>query len=347
MVKNSLSSFIKNSVAEMFSGIILGELENEKVLIELKENVNISNEKFVKKFFTTSDIRAEILELFPSEEINISSVDEGKEYIVTDIGIAEEPAIYDLTSYIMKENIDYIKENRKFFITEKGYENILKVVSENMAIARKFQLREFIKKGLPKLVVSSGRLNAKVLLEDSDYDDNKVHGLTYKLYKSSELKNELIGSGISNNLEINDKRLAETDVVIYDGYIIINNKNCYEFWVKSNNEVTLSINNEIYLQDTGRKILLKEGIHPIKIVTKNIDNRDYFIDIYMKANYIGKIKLDDEFFLTDIDILEINNENNSSISVRVIDINKNKRDDLSSFISEIELSYKINTDNSI
>ena len=347
-MKNSLSNFIKNSVSEMFSGIIMGELENEKLLIELKENVNISNEKFVEKFFSDEDIRKEVVELFPTETLSISSIDKGQKYIAKGNGVIENPAIYDLTSYVMQFNEDYIQREREFFITKIGNRNINKAIAENMAIARKFQLREFIKKGLPKMVVSSGKFNAKILLSETDYDHNKVHGLIYKLYKLNEIENELIAGGISNDLEINNEKIVHSDLIVLEGYIVINIKNSYEFCLEANSEVNFSIDNKEYFINQGKKVLLAEGIHKIKIVIGNEDN-NYMLNFYMKGTDEQKIKIDDELLLIDINsensIANFTKDSDKGIAVKVIDINRNASSDLGDFVGEVEITYKINTDN--
>ena len=98
-------------------------------MVELKLNLK----QITEKFLNTNDIRIEILEIFTSEEINKSSVDEGQAYITAEIGVKENPAIYDLTSYIMKANyIEKIKIDDEFFFTDI---DILEVSTENSSIS--------------------------------------------------------------------------------------------------------------------------------------------------------------------------------------------------------------------
>lgn len=344
-MKYNLSNFIKHSIVEMFSGIVLGELENEKLLIELKESVVLSNEDFAKKFFSSSEIRQEILELFETNNPIVSSIDRNMEYTPIGLNKSENPAVYDITTYKMKENQDYKKRGDNYYITSAGYNNIYKAVSENMVIVKKFQLREFIKKGMPKLVVSSGKLNAKVLLEGNEYDENMVHGLTYTLYGG----NEKISSGLSNNLIILDDKLIQSDLIVFEGNLIINKKNCYEFWFMSDKEVSFEIDNETYKLNSNKKILLDEGLHKIKIIVENNMSSVLNIEFYMKANYVAKIKVDDELLLTNInnEILNCEKDNEKGIEVKLININKASRNKLDDFISEIEISYKINSDTSM
>ncbi|MGL5416807.1 MAG: hypothetical protein ACRDAU_14160 [Clostridium sp.] len=72
MYKTSLQTFIKTLINETFNGIISGFLDNEKILLELKNSLTLSNEEFAKKVFSDDDIRNEAIKLFPSE---ISSLD--------------------------------------------------------------------------------------------------------------------------------------------------------------------------------------------------------------------------------------------------------------------------------
>ena len=351
MIKSNLGLFINEVINEVYKGILMGELENEKLLCEIKESVLLSDEEFIKRFFTKEDIRREIINTFPSQQNDKSLVDEGSLYIPKVRTISESPEIKLLIDYDMIESVDYISRENEYIITDIGYKNIFDVIASNMAQLKKIYIREFIKKGVPKLAVSAGKINTKVIFDEDEDGLERIRGLRYRLFNGlgSTGESELISTGLSNDLGIKDILLEVSNLIILDGYIVINKSNCYKFDWKSLDEIEIEINEERYIPD--KEIRLNEGVWPFKIIIQRQELIEFDLDVYIKTRHIQSVKITDEVLRTDILLEENSNsekknlyEFSDRIKVNVIDNNSSMRSDLSSRIGEIEIEYRISTE---
>ena len=348
MIENTLIDFTKKLLNESFQGIILGELENQKVILELEGYLTLSLSDFISKFFTEKDIRLEIISIFPVlKNSNITSVDVSSSYIPSDGTIPENPQIKNLIDYSMIFNTDYIQTKNGFIITEQGYKNIFNKISNNMVAIKKGIIREFLRKGKPSLIVDSGNINTKVLLSSEMLESS---GLNFKLVKYSDRYNNetyVISKGISENLNLPLSEFKLCDIAFLTGYIYIEKSEKYKFIVEANDLAILSIDQLAYKNE---EILLSKGMHDFYITYHNSYKAPYSLKIFLKEITSDTIIEITGKILYTTSIISKNNfsyslmsnfkDENGSIIVKTLNSN-NSISINPNGISEITLNYKI------
>ncbi|MGL4848226.1 MAG: hypothetical protein ACRC28_04755 [Clostridium sp.] len=288
MYKTSLQTFIKTLINETFNGIISGSLDNEKILLELKNSLTLSNEEFAKKVFTDEDIRNEAIKLFPSEVSSLKTlIDAGNSYIPASSRVFEFPSIKNVTDYDMISEIDYIKSDSNFIITDIGYNNIIKKISINMAISNKFLLSEAFKTGFPKLLVESGTINANSFFSF----EPSTSGLSYTTFTCNNSQLQTITTGISKNLSIPHSEFKKADVVHLFGYIYINSTDTYKVLIQANDSAYVFINNI----ETNTPITLNKGFAKIFITYRNSKNLKFNLSLFLENSKHNIISINDDF----------------------------------------------------
>ncbi|MGL5649633.1 MAG: hypothetical protein ACRDDY_17515 [Clostridium sp.] len=340
MYKTSLQNFIKTLINETFNGIVSGSLDNEKILLELKTSLTLSNEEFAKKVFTDEDIRNESIKLFPSEVSSLDTlIDSGNIYIPASSGVFEFPSIKNITDYDMIFETDYIKLDSNFIITDVGYTNIIKKLSINMAISNKFLLSETFKNGFPKLLVESGTINANSFFSF----EPSTSGLNYTTFTCINSKLQTITTGISKNLFISDSEFRKADIIHLFGYIYINTTDTYKILIQSNDSACIFINNI----ETNTRITLNKGFAKIFITYRNSKKFKFNLSLFLENSKHNIISINDDFLFLENPtppnnfsyILNSSIPSNSSIFCKTnIDATA-----LSSkeFISNFSINYKI------
>ncbi|MGL4873677.1 MAG: hypothetical protein ACRC30_03385 [Clostridium sp.] len=288
MYKTSLQTFIKTLINETFNGIISGSLDNEKILLELKNSLTLSNEEFAKKIFSEDDIRNEALKLFPVDSSSLNTqIDSGSLYIPYASKTNEFPPIKNLTDYDMIDGTDYIQSASDFIITDAGYKNIIKKLSINMAMSNKFLLSEAFKSGFPKLLIDSGTINTNAFFSF----EPSSSGLNYSTFTCVNSQLEAINNGISKNLSIPESEFKKADIIHLFGYIYINTPDTYKILIQSNDSAYVFINNI----ETNTPISLSKGFSKIFITYKNSKKLKFNLNLFLENSKHNIISVNDDF----------------------------------------------------
>lgn len=247
-----MTEYVSDLLLNVFDGLLMGELEIERRLLEVKNSLNLSNEDFIDKYITDDVVRREIIDMFPIQgQADKSKVDVGNEYVpVTDV-IKESPKIRLFTGYNMKNEIDY-NENAtgKQIITQKGYDNIFDTVRNNLLITRRTVLREYINKGVPSFMINDGKVTSKVIITDMEGNPGEnpkkifVCGFKYKCYitMANDYDNVLlVMEGQSEGFQIKNTDMSPITFIDFEGTIDVEEDGNYKFNVKSDKVVFIKI----------------------------------------------------------------------------------------------------------
>lgn len=161
------AQFTSLLISQTMEAIIDSLVDQEKKVAELTSYLQLSEKDFSQKFVSESEVRAQVLALFPhSSDENKSIIDPGCPYHPADKEKKEFPAIHLLTGYIMSEG-DWEKSPTKespYILTQQGYNNICDKLRANISIKHRNSLQNTLKNGIPRVYVDHGRISAKLTL---------------------------------------------------------------------------------------------------------------------------------------------------------------------------------------
>lgn len=165
------SEFVSLLVTDTLDAVISSLLEQEKRIAQIQQTILITPAEFGRRYISDEVVRAEILQIFPSEEGNDkSTVDNGSVYFPARGEKKEAPAVFELTGYSMAEG-DYQKGTKTFVITQEGYENIANAIRERLASHQMDSLRVLASRGIPRIYIDHGIIKAKLNFRLEEKED--------------------------------------------------------------------------------------------------------------------------------------------------------------------------------
>lgn len=165
-VESGFAEFAALLITETLDGVVSSLLAQEQKLRELEEAVLLQPDQFAARYLDNGDVRREILGLFPAAEGRgtVSAVDAGQPYRFPRQGMTEEPPVLHRCGYtVTKEDLE--KSSAGLVFSAAGGGRIALAVASRMAQIQQESLRLMVQRGIPRVVVDSGRINAKFTLK--------------------------------------------------------------------------------------------------------------------------------------------------------------------------------------
>ncbi|MEA3404948.1 MAG: hypothetical protein U9R28_04310 [Pseudomonadota bacterium] len=168
------AEFVAKLISDTFSAILSSQAEQKDKLAELDRLMALSETEFVDLCLTDESLLLQIDEqlqaLFPADNEMGHLIVVGADYQPETARKPEKPAIYELTG------IQLSKDNQEFErskLTQAGVDRIYQTLIHPIAMQQRDSLAAIMADGIPKLVVDSGKINAKLtfqtaILEEED-----------------------------------------------------------------------------------------------------------------------------------------------------------------------------------
>lgn len=154
------AQFTVVQITETFAAVITAQLDQEQKIRNLLKAAEMDPILFANDFINDQEVEDEICRLFPSDD-RLHSVMVDAPYHPGSEGKTENPPILHNTGYIMSSD-DIKKIGEGFAITDTGYKNIFSAVRLNLAIDQRANIIGMAHRGVPRIVVDSGRINTKL-----------------------------------------------------------------------------------------------------------------------------------------------------------------------------------------
>lgn len=155
------AEFTATLLRETLEALIAAQLDQEEKIRTLLEMTELDPGRFVEEVVPVEAAEQELARLLPSENATHSAV-AGAPYSSARADAPEAPPIFERTGYQMQEE-DFDAQGS--VITEAGAANILNHTRRQLAEAQRTHLVSMAQSGIPRIVVDSGRVNAKLTFQ--------------------------------------------------------------------------------------------------------------------------------------------------------------------------------------
>lgn len=159
------AQFTAALITQTLDAVIAAQLQQEEKIRKLQEAAGLAPAQFAEEAVPLEDVEDELARLFPVAQYP-NGVAAGVPYIPASRTQPEEPPISSLTGYSMKEG-DRAKQADAIIITETGYRNIVAHMRMTLAAERHTNILQMMRRGIPRVVVDHGRVNAKLFFQFS------------------------------------------------------------------------------------------------------------------------------------------------------------------------------------
>jgi len=154
------AQFTVAQITETFEAVITAQLEQEQKVRKLLEAAEMDLFRFAEEFISEQEVEEELGRLFPSEQV-LHSVMVDASYQPGSEGEEENPPVLEKTGYQVSGD-DLEEHGQGFIITEEGYRNIFARVKMILAAEQRANIIGMANRGVPRIVVDSGRVNTKL-----------------------------------------------------------------------------------------------------------------------------------------------------------------------------------------
>ncbi|MFO8047818.1 MAG: hypothetical protein R6U29_02195 [Desulfosudaceae bacterium] len=165
-----LTEFVSKLIHDTFNAITVSSKEQAEAYFELTRLASLDYESFRDKYITDEAVDEELTRLFPSggeDPARPHLVYAGAPYHYDKGSGRETPALYEQLGYTTGRS----QRQRKTLAAE-TVAAARELVQNTMADQHYASFKEIIKRGIPRVIIDSGRILAKLSLKASKTDGN-------------------------------------------------------------------------------------------------------------------------------------------------------------------------------
>lgn len=163
-VQVGFAEFIARLMSEVFDSIITSQVDQEQRYAEMYASVALSEEAYAVQYLEDEDIGDQVAVFFPPREEDkdkTSAIYPGSPYLAQTKDQAESPAVMAVLGIQLKKG-DWVKEGDSLFLSQKGVDTVYRQVGIHLASKHLEIAKQLISRGLPRIMVDSGRINGKL-----------------------------------------------------------------------------------------------------------------------------------------------------------------------------------------
>lgn len=157
-IEIGFAEFVAKLISETFDAVVIAQAEQEQQLADITQMVSQSLDTFAHQAILDEEIETELTLLFPTD-------DEERPHAVF-VGAPYQPATKDLPENPPFRSLLGVELVRGDFqrgkLTELAVVKIKQAVRLSLATARYNALRQVVTRGMPRVIVDGGRINAKL-----------------------------------------------------------------------------------------------------------------------------------------------------------------------------------------
>ena len=159
------SDFVGKLIAEIFDSVISSQLDQQKHHLETAAALDWSDEEFARAYLDERLLDQELANLFPTTQTGrIHAVYEYGPYRPIEAEGGEQPPFSRLLGLALEADLEYAAHpnGQGWIILAAGVDRIRTVVGKLLAARLRAGLREIYRRGAPRVVVDSGKMQAKL-----------------------------------------------------------------------------------------------------------------------------------------------------------------------------------------
>lgn len=162
-IELTLAEFVGKLISETFQAVISSMVDQVRQQGAIIAGTELELAEFALQFISDNDVEEHLSALFPCrDDSHAHAIFKGATYQPARNDLVEKPAIMELTGYKMEKADFKSPQGEKCQITEEGVKKIKSAVRMNLAEDPQKALIALMRQGVPKIIVDSGRILAKV-----------------------------------------------------------------------------------------------------------------------------------------------------------------------------------------
>lgn len=163
-VQVGFAEFIARLISEVFDSVITSQIDQEQRYAEMVASAALTEDAYAVQQIGDSDVAAEIPSLFPPRQEDKDKPDaiySGSPYLPDRKDQEESPPLLAVLGIkLSKENLT--EEGGGLFLNQRAVDAVYEKVRRQMAAIHLGLVKQIISRGLPRVVVDSGKINGKL-----------------------------------------------------------------------------------------------------------------------------------------------------------------------------------------
>jgi hypothetical protein len=188
------AEFVAKLISDTFSAILSSQVEQKDKIAELDRLMAMSETEFLNMCLADEQMLMQVEEqlrlLFPSEKEPGHTIFAGASYQPKTPRKEESPAIFEMIGLTLSKDEGDFKADK---LTQNGVDRIYQAVIEPIAMQQRNSLASIINDGIPKLIVDSGKVNAKLTFQTAILEADATTVEKSESTESSEPTSSVVG----------------------------------------------------------------------------------------------------------------------------------------------------------
>jgi hypothetical protein len=162
------AEFAAQLIGEVFEAVTTSRAEQDQRISEIKEVCSLGTGDFAARFVGDDAVESELERLFPPTSMKLRhGAQTGAPYTPEGDKRQESPPFRRRLDVSLSRDDYVVHRDRRLSasLNASGARRIREAVRERIAVARQGELVALLQEGLPRVVVDSGRVNAKLTFE--------------------------------------------------------------------------------------------------------------------------------------------------------------------------------------
>lgn len=170
-VQMGFAEFTAKLIADTFEAVTVALAEQETEFLELTRLAELPPEIFAQQAIADEDLEAGLAQLFPGDEEHPHAVYVGAPYQPATSKTAEAPPFAALLGVTLIRG-DWTRRDTGIVLTQSGVDKVRAATRISLGLERYAALRQLLTRGLPRVLVDSGRINAKLTFEVTEVEES-------------------------------------------------------------------------------------------------------------------------------------------------------------------------------
>lgn len=170
-VEMGFAEFTAKLIADTFEAVTVALAEQEAQYLELTRAAELPPETFAEQAVAEEDLERELARLFPGDQKHPHAVYVGAPYTPATVKAAEAPPFAELLDVKLAEG-DWDRRGAAITLAEPGVAKIRGAARTMLGLERYAALRQLLARGLPRVLVDSGRINAKLTFQVTQMEES-------------------------------------------------------------------------------------------------------------------------------------------------------------------------------
>lgn len=175
-VQVGFAEFMARLMSEVFDSVITSQIDQEQRYAEMLASAALTEEAYASQQISDSDVEEEVSGLFPprpEDKDKPSAIYYGAPYFPDKKNQIESPPLLAVLGIKLNKE-DLMAEGEGLFLTQGAVDAVSGQVRIKMAEIHLGLVKQIISRGLPRVVVDSGRINGKLTFHLTESTQNQA-----------------------------------------------------------------------------------------------------------------------------------------------------------------------------